>query len=93
MGGVHGSTSPFRGMSSTLPCRLCLLPVDVHSPRCSASPALRLLRLVTALPKLQLFVGALLKSFSAIGYVGLLLGLLFYIYAVAGVHFFSATRA
>jgi voltage-gated sodium channel len=52
--------------------------------------ALRLLRLVSALPKLQLLVGALLKSLSAMGYVGLLLALLFYIYAVAGIHLFGA---
>ena len=50
---------------------------------------LRLLRLVTALPKLQLLVGALMKSLSAMGYVSLLLSLLFYIYAVAGVHLFG----
>ncbi|HEX8310721.1 MAG TPA: ion transporter [Chthoniobacteraceae bacterium] len=50
---------------------------------------LRLLRLVTALPKLQLLVGALIKSLSSIGYVGLLLGLIFYIYAVTGVHMFG----
>ncbi len=53
------------------------------------SRVLRLLRLVHALPKLQLLVGALLKSLSAMGYVSLLLGLLFYIYAVAGVHLFG----
>ena len=50
---------------------------------------LRLLRLVTALPKLQLLVGALIKSLSSMGYVGLLLGLIFYIYAVTGVHLFG----
>lgn len=50
---------------------------------------LRLLRLVTALPKLQLLVGALLRSLSAMGYVGILLAMLFYMYAVAGVHLFS----
>jgi voltage-gated sodium channel len=54
---------------------------------------LRLLRLVTALPKLQLLVGALLKSLSAMGYVSLLLSLLFYIYAVAGVHLFGRADA
>jgi voltage-gated sodium channel len=54
---------------------------------------LRLLRLVTALPKLQLLVGALLKSLSAMGYVSLLLSLLFYIYAVAGVHLFGSSDA
>lgn len=50
---------------------------------------LRLLRLVTAMPKLQLLVGALLRSLSAMGYVGILLAMLFYMYAVAGVHMFS----
>lgn len=53
------------------------------------SRVLRLLRLVRALPKLQLLVGALLKSLSAMGYVSLLLALMFYIYAVAGVHLFG----
>ena len=50
---------------------------------------LRLLRLVTALPKLQLLVGALLKSFSTMGYVSLLLALIFYIYAITGIHLFG----
>ena len=50
---------------------------------------LRLLRLVSALPKLQLLVGALFKSLSAMGYVSLLLALLFYVYAVGGVHLFG----
>jgi voltage-gated sodium channel len=34
-------------------------------------------------------VGALLKSLGAMGYVGLLLSLMFYIYGVAGVHLFG----
>jgi voltage-gated sodium channel len=46
---------------------------------------LRVLRLVRALPKLQLLVGALLKSIPSMAYVGLLMFLLFYVYAVAGV--------
>ncbi len=54
---------------------------------------LRLLRLVTALPKLQLLVGALLKSFSAMGYVSLLLALIFYIYAITGIHLFGGHSA
>lgn len=69
---------------------LCLLPL--HSQFAVVlrlARALRLLRLVTALPKLQLLVGALLKSISSMGYVALLLGLMFYIYAVAGIHLFS----
>ncbi len=50
---------------------------------------LRVLRLVRALPKLQVLVGALLKSIPSMAYVGLLLGLLFYVYAVAGTLLFA----
>ena len=68
----------------------CLLPVaGPFAAVLRLARVLRLLRLVSALPKLQLLVGALLKSLSAMGYVSLLLGLLFYIYAVAGVHLFG----
>ena len=71
---------------------ICLLPVGgPFAAVLRLARALRLLRLVSALPKLQLLVGALLKSISAMGYVGLLLGLLFYIYAVAGIHLFGST--
>jgi len=70
---------------------LCLLPVGgPFAAVLRLTRALRLLRLVSALPKLQLLVGALLKSLSAMGYVSLLLALLFYIYAVAGIHLFGA---
>ncbi len=50
---------------------------------------LRVLKLVKALPKLQLLVSALMKSIPSMGYVSILLLLLFYIYAVAGVFFFG----
>ncbi|MFO1488165.1 MAG: ion transporter [Verrucomicrobiota bacterium] len=70
---------------------ICLLPVGgPFAAVLRLARALRLLRLVSALPKLQLLVGALLKSLSAMGYVSLLLALLFYIYAVAGIHLFGA---
>ena len=70
---------------------ICVLPVGgPFAAVLRLARALRLLRLVSALPKLQLLVGALLKSLSARGYVSLLLGLLFYIYAVAGIHLFGA---
>jgi len=45
---------------------------------------LRVFKLVTALPKLQLIVGALLKSIPSMGYVFILLLLQFYIYAALG---------
>ena len=70
----------------------CLLPVaGPFAAVIRLARVLRLLRLVTALPKLQLLVSALLKSLSAMGYVSILLGLLFYIYAVAGVNLFGKT--
>ena len=50
---------------------------------------LRVLKLVTALPKLQILVGALLKSIPSMVYVSILLGLLFYLYAVTATFFFS----
>lgn len=50
---------------------------------------LRVLKLVRALPKLQMLVTALLKSIPSMFYVTILLGLLFYVYAVAAVFFFG----
>lgn len=50
---------------------------------------LRVFKLITAVPKLQILVGALLKSIPSMGYVGILLGLLFYIYAATGVFIFG----
>lgn len=40
---------------------------------------LRVLKLVRALPKLRLLVMGLLQSMSSIAYIGLLLGMLFYL--------------
>ncbi|MBN8220479.1 MAG: ion transporter [Spirochaetes bacterium] len=50
---------------------------------------LRVLRLLRALPKLQILVGALFKSIPSMGYVALLMGLLFYVFAIAGVLLFG----
>lgn len=70
---------------------LCLLPASgPFAAVLRLARVLRLLRLVSALPKLQLLVGALLRSLGAMGYVALLLALISYIYAVAGVHLFGA---
>ena len=70
---------------------VCCLPMDSQFAAVfRLARGLRLLRLVTAVPKLQLLVGALLKSLGAMGYVTLLLALVFYIYGVAGVHLFGS---
>jgi voltage-gated sodium channel len=69
---------------------ICLLPLDAEfASVLRLARTLRVLRLVSALPKLQLLVGALLKSIPSMGYVGLLLSILFYIYGVTAVFFFA----
>ncbi len=50
---------------------------------------LRVFKLVTALPELQLIVGALLRSIPSMAYISLLLGLLFYIYGAMAVFLFG----
>jgi voltage-gated sodium channel len=50
---------------------------------------LRVLRLVHALPQLKMLVDAMLKSIPSMGYVGILLILLFYIYGAMGVFLFG----
>ncbi|MEW7291907.1 ion transporter [Aquimarina sp. 2304DJ70-9] len=50
---------------------------------------LRVFKLVTALPELQLIVGALLRSIPSMAYISLLLGLLFYIYGAMAVFMFG----
>lgn len=52
---------------------------------------LRVFRLVTALPRLQILVGALIKSIPSIGYVALLLFIQFYIFAIVGNSQFGKT--
>lgn len=69
---------------------VCLLPIHAQfAAVLRLARILRVLRLITALPRLQLLVGALLKSIPSMGYVGLMLGLLFYIYAVMGTSLFG----
>jgi voltage-gated sodium channel len=51
---------------------------------------LRVLRLLTAVPRLQVLVSALFSALPSIGYVALLLGLLFYVYACIGWVLFAA---
>ncbi|MFW6348572.1 MAG: ion transporter [Cyclonatronaceae bacterium] len=50
---------------------------------------MRVFRVVRTIPKLQLLVNALLKSIPSIGYVGVLLAVIFYIYATMGVFLFQ----
>jgi voltage-gated sodium channel len=68
---------------------ICFLPIGgQYAAVLRLARVLRALRLITAIPKLQLLVGSLLKSIPSLAYVGLLLTVLFYIYAVVGVFLF-----
>ena len=70
---------------------ICFLPLQTNFVAIyRLARLLRTLRLVTALPQLQLMVGALLRSIPSLGYVGVLLMLHFYIYAVVGTFLFRA---
>ena len=57
---------------------ICFLPFDtkfIYVVRLVR--ILRVLRLITVLPRLQIIVGAFLRSISAVGYVSILLFFLF----------------
>ena len=70
---------------------VCFMPVDAEFVAVlRLARLMRVLKLVRAVPKLQLLVSALLKAIPSMGYVAMLLGLLFYIFAVAAVFLFGA---
>jgi voltage-gated sodium channel len=70
---------------------VCFLPIDAkYAAVFRMARLLRTLRMVTILPRLQVLVGALLKSIPSLGYIGVLLGLHLYVYAVAGTFLFRA---
>ncbi len=52
---------------------------------------LRIFRMITVFPKLKLIISALLKSIPSMGYVIMLIGILFYVYAIVGVFVFGKT--
>ena len=49
----------------------------------------RVLRLISAFPELRLIVDTLLRSIPSMGHVALLMGIIFYIYGVAGFYLFK----
>lgn len=70
----------------------CLLPLDGRFLTVlRLVRVLRVFRLVTTLPRLRLLVGALFRSVPSMGYIGVLLLLLFYVYAVIGTFKFGPT--
>ena len=50
---------------------------------------LRVLRLISTIPELRLIVTTLVRSLPSMGHVLMLMGIIFYIYAIAGFHLFS----
>ncbi len=69
---------------------VCFLPIDAqYVAVLRLARLLRVLKLVRALPKLQILVSALLKSIPSMVYVAILLALLFYVYSVAAVFLFG----
>lgn len=69
---------------------ICLLPLHAQFAQVlRLGRVARSLRLVTALPRLQLIVGALLRSLPSFGWITLLLFTLLYAYSVMGVFLFG----
>ena len=69
---------------------ICFLPIGAQFAMVfRMARVLRTLRLLTTLPRLQILVNALIKSIPSLGYVGVLLLLHFYIYAVMGTFLFQ----
>jgi voltage-gated sodium channel len=64
---------------------LCLLPMDnEYAPVLRLARIFRALRLITALPRLQVLVTAMINSLPSLVYIGGFLFLHFYVYAVIG---------
>lgn len=73
---------------------VCLLPIDGHfAAVIRLARILRILRVVRIFPRLRIIVNALMKGVSSMGYIALLLSVLFYIYAVLGVFLFGPKDA
>ena len=72
---------------------VCLIPAgDTHFfAAFRILRVLRILRMITFLPKLRLLIGALVKSIPSMGYIILLIAILFYVYAIVGVFVFGAS--
>jgi voltage-gated sodium channel len=69
---------------------VCLLPIDAQFVTVlRLARLLRVLKLVRALPQLQVLVGALLRSIPSMLYISLMLAMLFYLYGVAGTFLFG----
>jgi voltage-gated sodium channel len=70
---------------------ICLIPLnDTHYFAVfRILRVLRILRMITVFPRLKLIISALLKSIPSMGYIIMLIGILFYVYAIVGVFVFG----
>ena len=69
---------------------VCFMPFDAqYVAVLRLLRLLRVLKLVRTLPRLQILVSTLLKAIPSMGYVSLLLFMLFYVYAVSAVFLFK----
>jgi len=69
---------------------VCYLPLNgQYAAVLRLLRVLRTLRLLTHIPRLRLIVETMLRSLSSMGYISMLLGLLFYIYGVIAVFAFG----
>jgi voltage-gated sodium channel len=73
-------------------CYAALIMPDVNGAFVAVfrlARVMRVFRIVRTIPELRLLVNTLLKSIPSIGYIGILLGIIFYIYATMGVFLFG----
>jgi voltage-gated sodium channel len=71
-----------------------LIPIDGNESTIARLLRIfRILRLITILPELKGILNALFNSAKSIGYVMLLMFIIFYIYAVMGTIFFAETKS
>lgn len=69
---------------------ICLIPpLSQYAMVMRMARLLRVFRLIRAVPRLQILISALFRSLPSMGYVSILLFMLFYMFAVAGVFLFS----
>ena len=73
----------------TIVVLLCYLPeTGPFATLARLGRVLRLLHLLESVPKLQILITGILRSLPSMGYIALLMGLIFYCYAVLGVFLF-----
>lgn len=71
-----------------------LIPVDGNYANVARLIRIfRMLRLITLLPELKVIIGALFKSARSIGYVMILMFIIFYVFAVVGTILFESTAS